>query len=107
MNGWLFVNDDEDLIPKVMKIYRDFVKKEGLGFNDFRGAVFEGRVYGPEQIVELEHMPTRTERCAYLVGCLQMPAAWLIGILEERDRVKNEVENGGAALPDALPAPAA
>ncbi|ONK62396.1 uncharacterized protein A4U43_C07F3440 [Asparagus officinalis] len=57
MNAWLFVHDD-DGIPAALRPCREFQKKEGVGFNDFRGAVFEGRVYGPEEFGELETMPT-------------------------------------------------
>lgn len=96
MNAWLFVHDD-DRIPAALKPYRDFQKKEGVGFNDFRGAVFEGRVYGPDQFVELETMPTKMESFAYLLGCLQTPAAWLLGILEEAQRRKKAVVEGASA----------
>lgn len=96
MNAWLFVHDD-DGIPAALKPYREFQKKEGAGFNDFRGAVYEGRVYGPDEFAELETMPTRMESYKYMLGCLQTPAAWLVGILQEKDReVVEQAAEGGA-----------
>lgn len=103
MNAWLFVHDD-DGIPAALKPYREFQKKEGVGFNDFRGAVFEGRVYGPDEFAELESMPTRMESYRYLLGCLQTPAAWLVGILGEKDReVAADAAASGAEAAAAAP----
>lgn len=103
MNAWLFVHDD-DGVPAALKPFREFQKKEGVGFNDFRGAVFEGRVYGPDEFGELEAMPTRMDSYRYLLGCLQTPAAWLVGILGEVDR---EVAAASAGDSAAVAEPAA
>uniref|UniRef100_A0A804UFY3 Uncharacterized protein n=2 Tax=Zea mays TaxID=4577 RepID=A0A804UFY3_MAIZE len=45
MNAWLFVRSDE--ISSAIKPYRDFQEWK-LQLNDFSGAVYEGRLYGPD-----------------------------------------------------------
>ncbi|KAJ6843634.1 50S ribosomal protein L10, chloroplastic [Iris pallida] len=96
MNAWLFVHDDDN-VPRALKPYRDLQKKWGAGFNDFRGAVFEGKVYGAEDFRELETMPTRMEVFSYLLGCMQAPAATLVGILQEKDRLDATATAEGAS----------
>ncbi|KAJ6820345.1 50S ribosomal protein L10, chloroplastic [Iris pallida] len=85
MNAWLFVHGDGDNVPRALKPCQDLQKKWGAGLNDFRGAVFEGKVYGAEDLRELETMPTRMEVFTHLLGSMQAPAATLVGILQEKD----------------------
>ncbi|XP_010920958.2 large ribosomal subunit protein uL10c [Elaeis guineensis] len=99
MNAWLFVHSDE--IPPALKPYRDFQKEWKLVLNDFTGAVFEGRLYGPDDFQALETMPTRMESYAYLLGCLQTPAISLVSTLQspERDAGKPGGEGEGEGAP--------
>ncbi|URD92032.1 50S ribosomal protein L10 [Musa troglodytarum] len=79
-NAWLFVHSDE--IPPALNPCRDFQRDFKLALNDFTGAVFEGRLYGPDDFRALETMPTRMESYACLLGCLQTPAVSLLSILQ-------------------------
>lgn len=102
MNVWLFVHSEE--IPDAIKPYRAFQKEKKVE-NDFTGAVFEGKFYGPDEFKKLENMPTRAEIYAKLLGSLQSPAINLVGTLQApaRDIVmvlrayvkKLEEESGG------------
>ncbi|CAK7325561.1 unnamed protein product [Dovyalis caffra] len=102
MNAWLFVHTEE--IPEALKPYRDFQKAKKLE-NDFTGAVFEGKFYGPGEFKQLETMPSRAEIYAKILGALQGPALGLVGTLQApaRDVVmvlkayvqKLEEESGG------------
>ncbi|KAF5729538.1 putative 50S ribosomal protein L10 [Tripterygium wilfordii] len=103
MTAWLFVHTEE--IPTALKPYRDFQRERKLDGNDFTGAVFEGKYYGPDEFKALETMPTRAEIYAKLLGALQSPAMGLVGTLQApaRDVVlvlkayvkKLEEESGG------------
>jgi hypothetical protein len=57
VNAWLFVRSDE--IPPTLKPYLDFQKEWKL--NDFTSAVYEGRLYGPDDFAKLEAMPARAQ----------------------------------------------
>ncbi|KAJ4752011.1 50S ribosomal protein L10 [Rhynchospora pubera] len=91
MNAWLFVHSDE--IPPAIKPYREFQKEWKLALNDFAGAVYEGRLYGPDDFQALETMPTRMESYRFLLGCLQSPAVSLLGLLQTKTQ-----EEGGAEV---------
>ncbi|KAK9283757.1 hypothetical protein L1049_012008 [Liquidambar formosana] len=103
MNAWLFVHSEE--IPPALKPYRDFQKEKKLEDNDFTGAVFEGKFYGPADFKALETMPSRAEIYGTLLGSLKSPASALVGTLQApaRDLVmvlkayvnKLEEEGGG------------
>lgn len=80
MNAWLFVHNEE--IPAALKPYRDFQKEKKLEDNDFTGAVFEGKFYGPEEFKTLETLPSRAEVYAKLLGSLQAPASAVVGTLQ-------------------------
>ncbi|XP_071724033.1 large ribosomal subunit protein uL10c [Rutidosis leptorrhynchoides] len=80
MNAWLFVLTEE--IPASLKPYRDFQKEKKLDGNDFTGAVFEGKFYGPDDFKALESMPTRAEIYAKVLGALQSPAMGLVSTLQ-------------------------
>ncbi|KAL5982504.1 60S ribosomal protein L10 [Asimina triloba] len=80
MNAWLFVHTEE--IPAALKPYREFQKENRLEENDFAGAVFEGKFYGPDDFKALETMPTRAEIYAKILGALQTPAISLVGTLQ-------------------------
>ncbi|XP_057420390.1 50S ribosomal protein L10, chloroplastic [Lotus japonicus] len=80
MNVWLFVHTEE--IPKAIKPYRDFQKEKKLDENDFTGAVFEGKFYGPNEFKKLETLPTRAEIYANLLGSLKSPASALVSTLQ-------------------------
>ncbi|XP_010558778.1 PREDICTED: 50S ribosomal protein L10, chloroplastic [Tarenaya hassleriana] len=80
MNAWLFVNTEE--IPSAIKPYRSFQKERKLEDNDFAGAVFEGKFYGPGDFKALETMPTRAEIYAKMLGALQSPAIGLVSTLQ-------------------------
>ncbi|KAG1371615.1 50S ribosomal protein L10, chloroplastic [Cocos nucifera] len=105
MNAWLFVHSDE--IPPALKPYRDFQKEWKLVLNDFTGAVFEGRLYVPEDSQALETMPTRMESYAYLLGCLQTPAISLVSTLQSPERDAEKPEGKGEAAPATAPSAAA
>ncbi|KAF6134924.1 hypothetical protein GIB67_002325 [Kingdonia uniflora] len=79
MNAWLFVHTEE--IPGALKPYRNFQKERKLEDNDFTGAVFEGKFYGPGDFKSLETMPTRAEIYGKLLGSLQSPASSLVSTL--------------------------
>ncbi|KAJ3671899.1 hypothetical protein LUZ60_007978 [Juncus effusus] len=110
MNAWLFVRSDE--IPPAIKPYRDFQKDWKLALNDFTGAVYEGKLYGPDDFQALETMPTRMESYRFLLGCLQTPAVSLLGLLQMKkeqegaadvaaaDSLK-EQEGAGVEAPDS------
>ncbi|KAJ3682785.1 hypothetical protein LUZ60_013012 [Juncus effusus] len=81
MNAYLFVHSEE--IPDALKPYRTIQKEEKLDEkNDYVGAVFEGKFYGPEDFKTLETMPSRAEVYSKLLGTLQMPAISLVGTLQ-------------------------
>ena len=80
MNAWLFVHSEE--IPAAIKPYRTFQKEKKLEDNDFSGAVFEGKFYGPGEFKALESMPTRAEIYAKLLGSLKTPASSLVGTIQ-------------------------
>ncbi|KAJ8765921.1 hypothetical protein K2173_020437 [Erythroxylum novogranatense] len=103
MNAWLFVHSEE--IPEAIKPYRAFQREKKLDGNDFTGAVFEGKFYGPSDFKQLETMPSRAEIYAKVLGSLQGPAIGLVGTLQApaRDVImvlkayvkKLEEESGG------------
>ncbi|XP_010920953.2 large ribosomal subunit protein uL10c [Elaeis guineensis] len=104
MNAWLFVHTEE--IPQALKPYRSFQKEQKLDDNDFAGAVFEGKFYGPDDFKALETMPSRAEIYAKLLGSLQSPAISLVSTLQAPARdvvlvlkayVKKLEEESGAA----------
>ncbi|XP_020108651.1 50S ribosomal protein L10, chloroplastic-like [Ananas comosus] len=80
MNAWLFVHSDD--VPPALNPYRHFQREWKLALNDFTGAVYEGRLYGPDDFAALEAMPTRLQSYAYLLGCLHTPAVSLLGVLQ-------------------------
>ncbi|KAI4332331.1 hypothetical protein L6164_017251 [Bauhinia variegata] len=103
MNAWLFVHTEE--IPTAIKPYREFQKEKKLEDNDFTGAVFEGKFYGPDGVKKLESLPSRAEVYAKLLGSLQSPASALVSTLQAPSRelvmvlkayVKKLEEEGGA-----------
>ncbi|XP_054786414.1 50S ribosomal protein L10, chloroplastic [Prosopis cineraria] len=103
MNVWLFVHTEE--IPSAIKPYRDFQREKKLEDNDFTGAVFEGKFYGPDEFKKLESLPSRAEIYAKLLGSLQSPASALVSTLQAPAReivmvlkayVKKLEEEGGA-----------
>ncbi|KAG4932548.1 hypothetical protein JHK87_046550 [Glycine soja] len=104
MNVWLFVHTEE--IPSAIKPYRNFQKEKKLEDNDFTGAVFEGKFYGPDEVKNLESLPTRAEIYATLLGALKSPASALVGTLQAPARelvtvlkahIKNLEEQQGVA----------
>ncbi|XP_047154217.1 50S ribosomal protein L10, chloroplastic-like [Vigna umbellata] len=80
MNVWLFVHSEE--IPAALKPYRDFQREKKLEDNDFTGAVFEGKFYGPDEFKKLETLPTRAEIYATLLGALKAPSSALVSTLQ-------------------------
>ncbi|XP_020209577.1 50S ribosomal protein L10, chloroplastic, partial [Cajanus cajan] len=84
MNVWLFVHSEE--IPAAIKPYRDFQKEKKLEDNDFTGAVFEGKFYGPHDFKKLETLPTRAQIYATLLGALKSPASALVSTLQAPSR---------------------
>lgn len=80
MNAWLFVQTEE--IPVALKPYRTFQKEKKLEDNDFTGACFEGKYYGPQEFKSLETMPSRNELYAQLLGALKGPSTALVGTLQ-------------------------
>ncbi|MQL77335.1 hypothetical protein Taro_009725 [Colocasia esculenta] len=80
MNAWMFVHTEE--IPGALKPYRSFQKERKLEDNDFAGAVFEGKFYGPGDFKALETLPTRAEVYAKLLGALQTPGIALVSTLQ-------------------------
>ncbi|NP_001311729.1 large ribosomal subunit protein uL10c [Nicotiana tabacum] len=103
MNAWLFVHSEE--IPAALKPYRTFQKEKKLEENDFTGAVFEGKFYGPEEFKALETLPTRAEIYAQLLGSLKGPASAVVGTIQAPARnlvmvlkayVKKLEEEGGS-----------
>ncbi|KAL3520658.1 hypothetical protein ACH5RR_018807 [Cinchona calisaya] len=80
MNVWLFVHSEE--IPAALKPYREFQKEKKLEGNDFTGAVFEGKFYGPEEFEALETLPSRAEVYAKILGALKGPASAVVGTLQ-------------------------
>nr|GMD35257.1 50S ribosomal protein L10, chloroplastic [Ipomoea batatas] len=102
MNAWLFVHSEE--IPAALKPYRTFQKEQKLEGNDFAGAVFEGKFYGPDEFKSLENLPSRAEVYAKLLGSLKGPASAVVGTLQAPARnlvmvlqayVKKLEEEGG------------
>ncbi|KAL8551470.1 hypothetical protein ACS0TY_000537 [Phlomoides rotata] len=103
MNAWLFVHSEE--IPAALKPYRTFQKEKKLDQNDFTGAVFEGKFYGPGEFKALETLPTRAEIYSTLLGSLKGPASAVVGTIQApaRDLIlllqahcKKLEEEGGA-----------
>jgi large subunit ribosomal protein L10 len=102
MNAWLFVRSDE--IPPALKPYRDFQREWKLQLNDFTGAVYEGRLYGPDDFAKLETMPTRAQSYQYLLGCLQMPAVNALAVLRARQEAMTQEDKPPAEAEAAEPA---
>ncbi|XP_027184521.1 50S ribosomal protein L10, chloroplastic [Coffea eugenioides] len=103
MNAWLFVHSEE--IPTAIKPYREFQREKKLEGNDFTGAVFEGKFYGPEEFKALESLPSRAEIYAKILGSLKGPASAVVGTLQAPARnlvmtlqayVKKLEEEGGS-----------
>lgn len=103
MNAWLFVHSEE--IPAAIKPYREFQRVKKLEGNDFIGAVFEGKFYGPEEFKALESLPSRAEIYAKILGSLKGPASAVVGTLQAPARnlvmtlqayVKKLEEEGGS-----------
>ncbi|CAA3026552.1 50S ribosomal protein L10, chloroplastic [Olea europaea var. sylvestris] len=80
MNAWFFVHSEE--IPAALKPYRTFQKEQKLDDNEFTGAVFEGKFYGPDEFKALENLPTRAEIYAKLLGGLKGPASAVVGTIQ-------------------------
>ncbi|KAK9684057.1 hypothetical protein RND81_10G183600 [Saponaria officinalis] len=81
MNAWLFVHTEE--IPVALKPYRTFLKEKKLeDKNDFTGACFEGKFYGPDDVGQLETLPSRAEVYGKLLGALKAPATNLVVTLQ-------------------------
>ncbi|XP_021715773.1 50S ribosomal protein L10, chloroplastic [Chenopodium quinoa] len=80
MNAWLFVHSEE--IPVAIKPYRTFQKERKLEDNDFTGACFEGKFYGPDEVKRLETMPSKAEVFAKLLGSLKSPGNALVGTIQ-------------------------
>ncbi|KAL9226051.1 hypothetical protein vseg_001905 [Gypsophila vaccaria] len=106
MNAWLFVHTEE--IPVALKPYRVFLKERKLeDRNEFTGACFEGKFYGPGEVGKLETLPSRAEVYGQLLGALKAPGTNLVGTIQApaRDLVltlkayvkKLEDELGGGA----------
>lgn len=103
MNAWMFVHTED--IPGGIKPYRSFQKELKLEDNDFTGAVFEGKFYGPGDFKALETMPTRAEVYSKILGSLQSPGIALVSTLQApaRDLVLTlkayvkKLEEGGSA----------
>ncbi|KAL3656067.1 60S ribosomal protein L10 [Castilleja foliolosa] len=80
MNAWLFVHSEE--IPAALKPYRTFQKEKKLEANDFTGAVFEGKFYGPDEFKALENLPTRAQIYSQLLGAIKGPSSALVGTIQ-------------------------
>lgn len=103
MNAWLFVHSEE--VPAALKPYRTFQKDKKLEENDFTGAVFEGKFYGPTDFKTLENLPTRAELYSRILGAIKGPASAVVGTIQApaRDLIlvlqayckKLEEEGGG------------
>ncbi|GAB4854894.1 60S ribosomal protein L10 [Ancistrocladus abbreviatus] len=91
-------------IPAAIKPYRTFQKEKKLEENDFTGACFEGKFYGPQEVKILETLPSRAEIYAKMLGALKGPSSALVGTLQAPARdlvlvlkayVKKLEEGGG------------
>lgn len=80
MNAFLFVHSEE--IPPALKPFRELQKEQKLEDNDYTGAVFEGKFYGPKDFKTLETLPSREEIYAKLLGVLQSPASQVVSTLQ-------------------------
>ncbi|PKU84975.1 50S ribosomal protein L10, chloroplastic-like [Dendrobium catenatum] len=103
MNAWLFVRSDDE-VASALKACRDFQRQWKLDLNDFTGAVFQGRLYGPQDFGVLETTPAKADSNAYLLGSLHLPAASLIGLLQAS--LEGVCSADAAAPPDATAAAA-
>ena len=66
---------------------REMQKELKLEENDFRGAVFEGKFYAPDDFKALETMPTRLEIYAKLLGTLKGPSSQMVGVLQVSETI--------------------
>ncbi|GJP52066.1 hypothetical protein CLOM_g11172 [Closterium sp. NIES-68] len=80
MNAFLFVHAEE--IPPALKPFREMQKELKLEDNDFTGAVFEGKFYGPKDMAALETLPSRAEVYSKLLGVMQSPARDVVSTLQ-------------------------
>ena len=70
------VNDE----ASVVTVARELVGwAAGLGQLEFKGALMEGAVFGPDQITELSRYPTKDEAHAQAVQIVLSPGQNLIG----------------------------
>jgi large subunit ribosomal protein L10 len=66
-----------------IKVIKDFNKAQGKDKSTIvvKGCVFEGRIFGPEQVDVLSDLSTREVLLSQFVGMLQAPLAKLVGTL--------------------------
>lgn len=81
MNALLFAKDEEIGVNAV-KVCRSFQKENELQYNDFSGAMIEGKLYGHSDLEVLETVGSKTEVDAMLLGSLYTPASTLIILLQ-------------------------
>jgi large subunit ribosomal protein L10 len=76
VNGYVISYDDPTKPGKVITKNKDF--KDRI---KFKAVLFEGKVFGPEQVKDLVDLPSRENLLATFVGLIQSPMVKLAGTL--------------------------
>ncbi|GJN36236.1 hypothetical protein PR202_gb25077 [Eleusine coracana subsp. coracana] len=101
----LLVTKNSDMAGAVAGTRWEALRPCARGMNawlfDFTGAVYEGRLYGPDDFAQLEAMPTSAQSYQYLLGCLQMPAVNVLAVLRARQEAMTQADKPPAEAEDA------
>jgi large subunit ribosomal protein L10 len=73
VNGYVISYDDPTKPGKLVTNNKEFKDKV-----EFKAVLFEGKVFGPEQISDLVKLPSRNDLLATLVGMIQSPMTKLV-----------------------------
>jgi large subunit ribosomal protein L10 len=81
MTAFAFSTTDAVAPVKVIKEFNKSQPKENNSLV-IKGCLFEGKVFGPDQVEALSSLPSREALLAQLVGLLQAPISKLMGTLQ-------------------------
>uniref|UniRef100_UPI00402B05CB uL10m n=1 Tax=Brassica oleracea var. botrytis TaxID=3715 RepID=UPI00402B05CB len=88
MNAWIFVQTED--IPAALKTFVSFQKEKKLFDNNLGGAVFEKKLYGPQDYKVIETMPSRADVYGVMFGALHWPGLDLVNTLQAPSASENE-----------------
>ena len=77
-NAFAFGHEDPAVPARIMF---DFAKEHDMP--KIKGCIFEGRLFGPEEIHIIKNLPSREQVLAQLIGQVQAPLSHFVGVLNE------------------------